>query len=139
MKPSLNGAKSRINTHIIRWGKKLNFWLNWLHKKHLHPKVKVPIQKNTKLENILKPNRWKRKKKPQNVVEYSDGCVVVTNKKWRNLRRFFYYIKLTGFTSILTRIFAGCFTRAIQSATIGCNFARTSPDTKNRIRYQLRI
>ena len=49
------------------------------------------------------------------------------------------YIKLIGFTSILTRMFAGCFTRDNQRLTIGCNAALRGPAIKNRIRYQFLI
>ena len=49
------------------------------------------------------------------------------------------YIKLIGLTSILTRMFAGCFTRDNQRDTTGCNDAVAGPATKKRIRYQLRI
>ena len=49
------------------------------------------------------------------------------------------YIKFIGLTSILTRMFTGCFTDASQCDTIGCRFAVRPPATKNRIRYQFLI
>ena len=64
-------------------------------------------------------------------------------RKYRRLRRCFFifynYIKFIGFTSILTRMFAGCFTEDNQRDTTGCKFALRAPATKKRIRYQLRI
>ena len=63
---------------------------------------------------------------------------VAANKKTPAKMRVFFYIKFIGFTSSFIRTFAGTCIRDIHSRPNGCKCARASPDTKNRMRYQLR-